>query len=140
MRLFKKTSPRRTQVRKNIATERFTQISRLINADVITSALLWIIFVTLCVSILSFELFKKTSYPQTMPITVIVALISLAAIFYIYHYQKRIITNHARALALVGLFVLLLAITKTGILLAGHNAWATGAASAGCPSPPGRTT
>jgi putative nucleotidyltransferase with HDIG domain len=49
--------------------------------------------------------------------------------FYIHHYQKKIIKNHARALALVGLFILLLAAIKLGALLpTKHTFWATGGA------------
>jgi putative nucleotidyltransferase with HDIG domain len=57
-----------------------------------------------------------------------VALISLGAGFYIYHYQSRIIVNHARAVALAALFILLLATTKIGVLLTNQTSWATGTA------------
>jgi putative nucleotidyltransferase with HDIG domain len=63
-----------------------------------------------------------------MAITVIVVLIALAVAFYIHHFQKRIIKNHTRALALAGLFILLLAITKLGVLLTNQTSWATGTA------------
>ena len=128
MWLLKKTSPRRSQVRKNITAERFSQISQLIDTDVVSSVLIWLLFVALCIPVLSFELIQQTRYLGLIPITVIVVLISLAAGFYIHHYQKRIIKNHARALALVGLFILLLATTKLGVLLTNHTFWATGAA------------
>jgi len=59
---------------------------------------------------------------------IIVALLSLFLALYIYHYQKRIIKNHARALILAGLFILLLATTKLGILSTKHTFWATGTA------------
>jgi putative nucleotidyltransferase with HDIG domain len=57
-----------------------------------------------------------------------VVLVSAGAGFYIYHYQKRVIRNHTRALALGGLFALLLATAKLCVLSTGHTAWATGAA------------
>ena len=128
MRFFKKTSPRRSQVRKNITTERFLQISRFANRDSLISALLWLLFVGLCVLILSFKLPPQNLYRALLPITVIVALISLAAAFYIHHYQRRIIRNHARALILVCLFTLLLATTRIGSLLTEQSSWATGTA------------
>ncbi|HDZ69138.1 MAG TPA: hypothetical protein ENH43_01810, partial [Phycisphaerales bacterium] len=130
MWFFKKTSPRRSQVRKNITAERFWQINRFANIDRLSSALLWLLFVVLCVPILSFELIQQSRYRDLIPITVIVVLISLAAAFYIHHYQRRIIKNHIRALALVGLFILLLATTKLGVLLADQTStsWATGTA------------
>ena len=130
MWFFKKTSPRRSQVRKNITVERFWQISRFANIDRLSSALLWLLFVMLCVPILSFELIQQSRYSDLIPITVIVVLISLAAAFYIHHYQRRIIENHVRALAMVGLFILLLATTKLGVLLADQasTSWAIGTA------------
>ena len=128
MRLFKKTSPRRSQVRKNITPERFLPISRFANMDSLISALLWLLFVTVCVLILSFELIRKNLYRDLVPITIIVALISLAAAFYIHHYQIRIIKRHIRALILGGLFILLLGTTKLGFLLTKQTSWATGTA------------
>lgn len=128
MWFFKKTVPRRTPVRRNITAERFSRISRLASTDSLSSVLLGLLFVALCVPILSFELIQQASYFKLIPITVIVVLISLAAAFYIHHYQKRIIKNHVRALALVGLFILLLATTKLGALLTNHTSWATGTA------------
>jgi hypothetical protein len=54
MWFLKKTSSRRSQVRKNIAAERFSKISRLANIDVISSVLLELLFVVLCVPTYSF--------------------------------------------------------------------------------------
>jgi len=125
MSFFRKTSPRRSQVRKSILAERSSEISRLADADVITSALLWLLFVALCVPILSLELLKKADYGSLIPLAVIVVLISGGAGFYIYHYQKRVIRNHTRAMALGGLFALLLATAKLGVLSTRHTDWAT---------------
>ncbi len=60
--------------------------------------------------------------------TVIVVLVCLAAAFYIHRYQKRLVKNHARASALVGLFILLLAATKIAALLFNHTYGATATA------------
>jgi putative nucleotidyltransferase with HDIG domain len=125
---LRKTSPRRTQLRKTIAAERLSHISQLINIDVIISVLLWLLFAVLCIFILSFELIKQRSFSEVIPVTIVVLLISLAAAFYIHHYQGRIIKNHARAAALVGLFILLLATTKFGSLVTRQASWATGTA------------
>ena len=141
MKLFKKTSPRRNQVRRNITSERFAQAAKLMNANVIISFLLWMLFVVLSIPIISFGLVKQTGI---LPMSIIVIFISIAAAVYINHYQKRIISNHVRALALVGLFVFLLAATKLGITLfsnqifqitekaiaADRTFWATGTAVA----------
>ena len=128
MWFLKKTSPRRTQLRRTIAAERFSHISQLINTDVIISALLWLLFVVLCIPVLSFELIKQHSFREVIPLTVVVLLVSVAAAFYIHHYQHRIIRNHARAAALAGLFILLLATTKFGSLVTRQTSWATGTA------------
>ena len=128
MRFLKKTSPRRDRVRKNITAERLLRISQFASTDRLISSLLWLLFIVLCIPILSYELIQQARYFEVIPITVIVVLISLAAAFYIHHYQKRIIKNHARALALVGLFIFLLAATKLGTLLTNHSSWATATA------------
>ncbi len=128
MWFLKKTSPRRTQLRRTIAAERFSHISQLINTDVIISALLWLLFVVLCIPLLSFQLIEQQGFRDVIPLTIIVLLLSVAAAFYIHHYQHRVIKNHARAAALVGLFILLLATTKFGSLVTRQTSWATGTA------------
>jgi len=128
MWFFKKTSPRRSQVRKNITAERFLQISRFANTDSLISALLWLLFVVLCIPVISLELIKQANYLGLMSKALIVVLLSLGAAFYIHRYQGRIIKNHARALALVGLFILLLITTKLGVLSTEHTFWVTGTA------------
>jgi putative nucleotidyltransferase with HDIG domain len=132
----RKTSPRRDQVRKNIAADRFAQIRRFANTETVASVLLWLVFVVLCVLILSVEIILKPEdistrhlgFRHVAPITVITLLISFAGVFYIYRYQNRIVKNLARSLALGGLFVLLLAATKLGMLLTHDIWWATGTA------------
>ena len=128
MGFFKKTSPRRSQVRRNISAERFLLISRFANTDNLISAMLWLLFVTLTVFIISLELIRQKIYLDLLPITVLVVLISAAAAFYIHHYQKRIIKKHARAFVLAGMFILLLGTTKLGGMLTEQNSWATGTA------------
>ena len=129
MWFLKKTSPRRSRVRKNITAERFSQISRLADTDSLISVMIWQLFVVLCVTVLSFEIISQHAlHLGLIPTTVIVVMISMAAAFYIHHYQNRIIKNHVRALALSGLFISLLAATKFGALLTNHTFWATGTA------------
>ena len=125
MAFWKKTSPRRSQVRKNISADRFSRISQLANTDFLISVLIWLLFVVLCTLILSVP---QPSYRKVIPIAVIVALISLAGVLYIQHFQKRIIKNHTRALVLVGLFILLIAATRLGVLSTKEIFWATGTA------------
>jgi hypothetical protein len=125
---LRKTSPRRNQLRKTLAAERFSHISQLINIDVIISVLLWLLFVVLCIPILSIDLIKQRSFSEVIPLTIAVLLVSVAGALYIHHYQGRIIKNHARAVALAGLFILLLATTKLGLLATHQPSWATGTA------------
>jgi putative nucleotidyltransferase with HDIG domain len=127
MGLFKKTSPRRTQVRKNIPAERPSVLSRLADADVVTSLLLWLLFVVLCMGLVSFELIRPGRFRALGSLCTIVLLIGVGAGVYIHHYQKRIIKNHARAVALLGLFIVLLSAAKFGAL-ANQRFWATGTA------------
>jgi putative nucleotidyltransferase with HDIG domain len=125
MGFWKKTSPRRSQVRKNISAERFSRISRLANTDFLISILIWLLFTILCTLVLSVP---QAGTREVIAIAIIAVLISLAATLYIQHFQKRIIKNHARALVLVGLFVLLLTTTKIGVLSTTETFWATGTA------------
>jgi len=126
MGLFSKTSPRRSQVRKNIPIERFSQISRLANRDSLISLSIAAVFVVCCVPILAFELKGQDIYRTFILTTVIVVLTCLAAVFYVQRYQKRIIKNHARAGSLASLLIFLLAATKLVSLLFGHTCGATG--------------
>jgi putative nucleotidyltransferase with HDIG domain len=97
-------------------------------ADNVISVMLWVLFVVLCIPILSFELIKQARHREVIPIAVIVILVSVGGALYIKHYQRRIIRNHARALALVGLLILLLATAKLGVSLTNQTSWATGTA------------
>ena len=125
MGFWKKISPRRSQVRKNISAERFSRISQFVNTDSLILILIWLLFVVLCTLILSIP---QASIVEVAPIAVIVVLISLGGALYIKHFQKRITKNHARALILVGLFILLLVATKLGVLSTGQTFWATATA------------
>jgi putative nucleotidyltransferase with HDIG domain len=128
MWFFKKTSPRRSQVREKKTIERLSQISRFVTADRLISALSVSIFIVFYLLIFSFEPILQAHCLELIPRAVIVVLISIGAAFYIHHYQKRILRNHARAVALVGLFILLSAITKFGVMLSNQTSWATGSA------------
>lgn len=116
----RKKSPRRNQVRKNIASRNISRIGQFLRSDVLSLGFLWIVFVILSSLILSFERLQKVGYNQSLLIGIIVVLISAAASFYIYHYQKRIVTNRTRTVALAGLFIFLLAAAKAGVLLSNY--------------------
>jgi putative nucleotidyltransferase with HDIG domain len=125
MGFWKRISPRRIQVRRNISAERFSQITRFANTDVLISLLIWLLFIVLCTFVLSLP---RSSYLDTAPMAVIVVLIALAGFLYIYHYQKRIRKNHARALVLVTLFILMLTAARLGTLSLEHTFLITGTA------------
>jgi putative nucleotidyltransferase with HDIG domain len=125
MGFWKKKNPRRSQVRKNISAERFSRISKYASTDLLISILIWLLFVVLCVFVLSLP---NAHYRQVIPTAVVVALIALAGTLYIYHYQKRIRKNHARALVLGGLFILMMVLTKLGVSYTKMTFWATGGA------------
>lgn len=128
MPFFKKISPRRSQVRKNINAERSAVISLLAGRDTFFTMLLWLIFVVLVTVILCFN---RTGYTQSIPVAVIVVFISIAATIYVYHYQKRLLKNHTRIIALISLFLLLLFSARLLTIKLGDRtapAWATGTA------------
>ena len=89
MGFFRKASPRRTQVRKNIPVERVLRLSRLANRDSAISLLIWALFVLLCVPILAFEVSPQPLHLSLAPTAVVVLLICIAVAFYIHHFQKR---------------------------------------------------
>jgi len=78
MGLFKKTSPRRNQVRKNIPVDRFQQISRFANRDNLLSTLIWVVFVVLSAAVLSFDFNGRPLYRTLILTTTLVVLVSSA--------------------------------------------------------------
>lgn len=130
MGLFKKKNPRRDKVKKNIAADRQNRLRERLNYDYIISGMLVFLFVALCVPVVSFERILKAEYVQLIPVAVVVLLISLCIAIYIGRYQKRIVQNHTRALALLGLFVVMLATAKTGVIIFDQLSWITASAVA----------
>jgi putative nucleotidyltransferase with HDIG domain len=128
MWFFKRTSPRRNQVRKKKAVEQFSQLSRFATTERLVLALLVLLFIVLLTFILSFMPIQRARYLDVIPRAAVVTIISLGAAFYIRYYQKRIIKNYTRAVGLAGLFLLLLAVTKIGVVLSKQLSWATGTA------------
>ncbi|MBM4027041.1 MAG: HDIG domain-containing protein [Planctomycetes bacterium] len=126
MALRKKSSPRRDQVRRNIGSERPLWLTRLMDADVIVSLLLWLVFVALCVAVLSFGLAQQGRYRGFAASTVIAVFVAVGAGLYTYSYQPRLLRNHPKALALVLLFPLLLTVTKLGSMSSGTALWGLG--------------
>jgi putative nucleotidyltransferase with HDIG domain len=123
MAFLRKTSPRRNQVRRNVSPERSLTFSRLMDADVIVALLLWLVFVALCVGVLSFGMVQQGRYQALAAISIVTVFLAIGAAFYIYHYQYRMLRSHARALVLVVLSVILLAMTKVGSLAGDKALW-----------------
>ena len=123
MALLKKTSPRRNQVRRTIG-ERSLKGSRSADADVILSLLMWLLFVVVCFGVLSFGLTQQGRYRAMGALAVLNLLLAAGAGLYIYHYQRRMLRNHARAIVLVSLFLLFLAAAKIGSLAGDETLWA----------------
>ena len=123
MGLFKKTNPRRNQVRRNVTAKRPVKMSSLLNADVVVSLLLWLLFAVTCTAILSFEFVGQGRYLALVALLVVVVLLSVGAAFYTCHYQRRILHNHARAVALVVVLLVLLGAAKVGVLSSGAARW-----------------
>src|SRR3989339_199205 len=124
-----KKNPRRNHVRRGISGERHSFLLQLANIDTLFNILLWLIFVAFCTVVLSFRLLTERLFLQIIPLAIIVALISLAMAIYIHHYQRRILRNHARATALTGLFLILLAVTRFGTVAGQQQTlWATATA------------
>ncbi len=140
MGLLRKKSPRRTRLRKSIAADRFALLKRFADIDVIISILIWLVFVLICIPILSFqastradsasEIILEQRYPNFVSLAIVVLLASFAAVLYIYNYQKRTIKNHLRISMLAAVFILLLIIAKLGFVLTSQTFWATGTAVA----------
>jgi len=140
MALLKKKSPRRTQLKKRIAADKFAFLKRVADIDIIISILIWFVFVLICIPILSFQSGTRTDsaseimlewhYPNFVSVAVVVLLASFAVVLYIYNYQRRIIKNHLRISTLAAVFVLFLFIAKLGFVLTSQTFWATGTAIA----------
>ena len=116
--LKKKISSRRKQFRENIAAEKFTKASEFINSGIPLSVLILIGFVAVCSLLLSVvtgqDEFGFRDWRQIISVCLVAIGIGFAMAVYIYHYNYRIIKNPLRTLALCGLFVLLLALTRLG--------------------------
>jgi putative nucleotidyltransferase with HDIG domain len=93
-------------------------------SDIAISLLLWVVFAILCTGVLSFGLIKQGGYRALAALGVLNLLMAVGAAFYVYHYQCRLLRNHARAFALVVLFLVLLAVAKIGSLSSGDELWA----------------
>ncbi len=125
MGLFnRKTSPRRNLVRRTISSGRAVRFSGLASREAVISILLWLGFVVCCGVILSFEMITAGRYRVVGALCAVVVFLSVGAGFYVYHYEHRILRNHARTLSLIGTFLVLLGALKVAVLSSGASRWA----------------
>lgn len=116
----KKIGARRQHVRDNISAERFTIVKDFLNSTLPFALLILTGFIAATAAILSIDttdgLFPNIwkSWSEIFALTGVVVLVCLGAALYIHHYQNRIVQKPSRAMALAGLFLLLLALTKGG--------------------------
>jgi putative nucleotidyltransferase with HDIG domain len=124
MARFKKSNPRRDQVRKTIAPEK-AWLAKLLDADMVTSILIWLGYVVGCVVVMSFDRLLHGDIRGVLPTVVLVVMVSLGAGLYIHHFQKRMIKNHTRAIVLCALFLSMQIATKIGIVSCAGAFWST---------------
>ncbi|HIJ67672.1 MAG TPA: HDIG domain-containing protein, partial [Planctomycetes bacterium] len=130
----KKISARRQHVRDNISAERFERLSRLANSTLPAAVLIWVFFVAATTSILAIDTSKGVGffawkpYKEIIALATLVVLVCAGAALYIHHYQQRVMVKPARSIALAGLFVVLLILTKVGSLYPESVYMATGSA------------
>ena len=123
MVLKKKISARRQQFRDNISAERFTKVKVFLNSSMPMALLILVTFIVATSAVLSIDtsegLFPNIwkSWSEILALTGIVVLVCLGAALYIHHYHYRIVQKPSRAIALSGLFLVLLVLTKAGSLL-----------------------
>jgi len=118
----KKVSARRAHVRKAMSPERFAGLTAFGNSTLPIALLVLIGFVVAAGLLLSMQtaggklfdpevaIFKTWS--QVGAMTGLVGIICIATGLYVAHYQPRIVRRPTRIVALAGLFLLLLLITK----------------------------
>jgi len=124
MAFFKKSNPRRDQVRRTIVAERPLTACLRADADVAITVLLWFVFLVLCIGVLSFGLVQQGRYRALGALAVLNLFMALGAAIYVYHYEIRLLRNHVRALGLVLLFPILLAIARLSALSSVEPLWA----------------
>ncbi len=125
---FKKSNPRRDQVRKTIAPEK-SRFAKMLDTDMVTSLSIWLAYVLGCVVVMSFDHLLRGEFRSVGPVAVLVLMVSVGAGLYIHHFQKRMIKNHTRAIVLCALFLSMQVAAKICILSAVGASWATGFAT-----------
>ena len=126
-------------VHQTIVAERFSFQKLLTDTDLVISVVFLCAFIVLAIPILTFKLSEEPqsafgitnidNFQNLLQVSAIVVLVSLSAGIYIKRYQVRLLQNHARAIALGVLFILMLIAGKAGAMAA-DIMWVTGSAMA----------
>ena len=135
----KKVSARRAHVRRTMSPERFARVAAFANSTLPAALLVLLLFIAASTALLSIDagggkplfdpaapLFKP--WPQIAAMAGVIMAICAATALYVGHYQPRIVRRPTRTIALAGLFLVLLTITKLISLDPGMTHLATGTA------------
>lgn len=129
----KKVSARRQYVRDTISAEKFAKLGQFVNSKLPVAIGILIVFVIGATMILSVNTYNQNgefwqvesplfrSKVQIGALAAIVILISFGMARYLVHYRPQVVLRPSKAMALAGLFLVLLILTKTGSL---YQEWA----------------
>ncbi len=134
----KKLSARRQHVRKTMSPERFARLAAFANSAMPIAIGVLVLFIAAATALLSIDTAEKNLFdpedpvfkpwPQIAAIATLVALVCVGMSLYIRHYEPRILRRPTRIIALGGLFLILLFITKVGSFDESWTYLATGSA------------
>lgn len=113
----KKVSARRQRVRDSITAERVSRVSQFLNSTMPIAILIvagFIVAVTLTLSVEVSETydFVWKSGDKIFSLAMLITLVCFAASLYVYHYQTRVTRRPVRIVAIAGLFLILLMLTR----------------------------
>lgn len=124
----KKVSARRQHVRNTKSAEKFAKFSKFINSELPAAIGLLIVFIVGATFILSINTYNVDgqfwkpdtplfrAYPEIIALSGIVLLISFGMATYLFHYKPLVVAKPSKAMALAGLFLVLLTLSKVGSL------------------------
>ena len=131
----KKISARRQHVRENISPEKFSRLNLFANSSLPGAILILIAFIGAVTVLLGLNTLPGQQgqglwkpWRDVVALSGIVTLVCIGVAMYVYHYQSRIIQRPTRTIALAGLFVVLLALTRVGSLYPDWIYFTTGSA------------
>ncbi len=134
----KKVSARRQHVRKTMSPERFARLAAFANSTMPIAIGVLVLFIAAATALLSIETAEQKLFdpenpvfkpwPQIAAIATLVTLVCVGMSLYVGHYEPRILRRPTRIIAMGGLFLILLFITKVGSFDENWTYLATGSA------------